>query len=363
MVHGVPVYRLRGHLLPVIHLKRELRLEDPEEVESTPIPPVVLETHAPDAVSDDVETTDGADAQAESPPAESATVEDPPVTRAVKRDEAINIVVLQADDRQFGLVVDSINDTEEIVVKPLGKELKGISIFAGATIMGDGHVALILDVLGLAQRARVVTEAHDRHLDDDQAQASQEAGRAIQSLLVFALGDDERMAIPLIKVARLEEFKPNEIERVGDRYVVQYRGEIMRLIDVSAVFQRGAPVLDGLAGRGFIAGCEATTDTAGEGETGNEDGTIIEELDRVQVVVYTYEGRSIGLVVGRILDVVEDSADVTSDSQTEGTLGSTVIQERVTELVDVEGVVRRVDPLFFDQRETAAAAVTVEAGA
>ena len=67
--------------------------------------------------------------------------------------DAINIVVLQADGRQFGLVVDEINDTEEIVVKPLGKQLKGISCFAGATIMGDGKVALILDILGLAQRA------------------------------------------------------------------------------------------------------------------------------------------------------------------------------------------------------------------
>ena len=65
----------------------------------------------------------------------------------------MNIVVLQADERHFGLVVDGINDTEEIVVKPLGKQLKGVSVFAGATIMGDGQVALILDVLGIAQRA------------------------------------------------------------------------------------------------------------------------------------------------------------------------------------------------------------------
>ena len=70
-------------------------------------------------------------------------------------------MVLQADDRQFGLVVDEINDTEEIVVKPLGKQLKGIACFAGATIMGDGRVALILDVLGIAQMANVVTEVRD----------------------------------------------------------------------------------------------------------------------------------------------------------------------------------------------------------
>ena len=83
----------------------------------------------------------------------------------------VNIVVLQADDRHFGLVVDEINDTEEIVVKPLGKQLKGIPTFAGATIMGDGQVALILDVLGLAQRANVVSEVRDRSVGEKTAEA------------------------------------------------------------------------------------------------------------------------------------------------------------------------------------------------
>ena len=75
-----------------------------------------------------------------------------------REQEAIHIVVLQADGRQFGLIVDKINDTQEIVVKPLGKQLK-IKTFAGASIMGDGKMALILDVMGLAQRANVVNEA------------------------------------------------------------------------------------------------------------------------------------------------------------------------------------------------------------
>ncbi len=77
-----------------------------------------------------------------------------PATKPQLGAAAINIVVLQAEDSQFGLIVDEITDTEEIVVKPLGKQLKGISAFSGATIMGDGRVALILDVPGLAQRAQ-----------------------------------------------------------------------------------------------------------------------------------------------------------------------------------------------------------------
>ena len=107
MIHGAPVYRLRGNLLPLVYLSRELQVEPARQL-----------------------STDG----------------------------SINIVVLQADDRQFGLVVDGINDTEEIVVKPLRKQLKGLPVFAGATIMGDGRVALILDVLGISQRANVVAE-------------------------------------------------------------------------------------------------------------------------------------------------------------------------------------------------------------
>src|SRR5439155_5174220 len=81
--------------------------------------------------------------------------------------KVVNIVVLQADDRQFGLVVDEINDCEEIVVKPLGKQIKGVPTFAGATIMGDGKVALILDVMGLAQRAGVIGHERERAVAED----------------------------------------------------------------------------------------------------------------------------------------------------------------------------------------------------
>ncbi|MGB2834008.1 MAG: chemotaxis protein CheA, partial [Candidatus Sulfotelmatobacter sp.] len=113
MVQGAPVHRLRGRLLPLVYLSRVLEL-----------------------------------AGAAEPRSQAGNV--------------VNIVVLQAEGRPFGLVVDEINDTEEIVVKPLGKQLKGVNTFAGATIMGDGKVALILDALGLAQKANVISELQDR---------------------------------------------------------------------------------------------------------------------------------------------------------------------------------------------------------
>src|SRR5262249_49786461 len=133
-IHGAPVYRLRGNLLPLVYLHDQLHPG------STVLPAV---------------------------------------------EGAINIVVLQADDRQFGLVVDAIHDTEEIVVKPLQKQLKGISVFAGATIMGDGKVALILDVLGLAQKAHVVAGVRERALGEKPSGAAEPAGDR-QTVLLFA---------------------------------------------------------------------------------------------------------------------------------------------------------------------------------
>ncbi|MBI5433664.1 MAG: chemotaxis protein CheA [Planctomycetes bacterium] len=264
-IHGAPVYRLRGNLLPLVHLTKELGL-----------------------ASD--------------------------VWRPVGDDESVNIVVLQADGRPFGLVVEAINDTEEIVVKPLGKQLKGTPVYAGATIMGDGRVALILDVLGIAQRSNVVSQVADRKLAEAKREDATD-GDAKQSLLVFLAGKDGRMAVPLSAVARLEEFQTSTIELSGDQEVVQYRDRIMPLVRLSRYF----------------------------GRTSETDSAAI-----VQVVVYTREDRSIGLVVDRILDIVEESLRVRRKMQSRGTLGSAVVQGKVTDLLDAQAVIGEVDPTFFE---------------
>jgi two-component system chemotaxis sensor kinase CheA len=265
MVHGAPVYRLRGQLLPLLYLNRELRL-----------------------------TEEG--------PEKAATGN-------------VNIVVLRADDRQFGLVVDEINDTEEIVVKPLRKQLKTLKTFAGASIMGDGRVALILDVLGLAQRANLVSQTREAAAKQEAA-AAQQTANGQQTLLLFQAGSGGRMAIPLSSVARLEEFQRGVIERAGDREVVQYRGQILPLIRVT----------------------EAVGQYAAEG-----DGS-----EPLQVVVYTERNRSVGLVVGQILDIVEEKFTVERPEGRSGLLGSAVVQQRVTDLLDVAGVVRAAYPDFFE---------------
>ncbi len=235
--------------------------------------------------------------------------------RKVLYSQSVNIVVLQADDRQFGLVVDEINDTEEIVVKPLRKQLKTVKTFAGSSIMGDGKVALILDVLGLAQRAGVVTETRDRALAGKVTEA---AGSAIdkQTFLLFAGPDDSRMAIPLSTLARLEEFPVTQVEMSGSQWVTQYRGQILPLIRLKVVLEERRNKLRALQ----------APPVAGSGP--------------IQVLVLNHEGRSFGLVVERILDIVEDRADVKSAATRPCVLSSVVIANRITELLDIPAILR-----------------------
>ena len=136
--------------------------------------------------------------------------------RLVEANDAVNIVVLQADGQRFGLIVEGINDTEEIVVKPLGKQLKGTSLFAGATIMGDGRVCLILDVAGIAQHAGVVSSIAER-LARDEAARDQGQGRKDErsAYLLLRHGPQGRVAVPLSLVARLEEIPCSAIEQLG----------------------------------------------------------------------------------------------------------------------------------------------------
>ena len=238
MVHGVPVYRLRGRLLPLVYLSRELKLAGK-------------------------------------------------LDSAGSNDAAVNIVVLQADDRQFGLVVDEINDSEEIVVKPLRKQLKTVKTFAGSSIMGDGKVALILDVLGLAQRASVVGESRERPAAEKKAESAGSTGEK-QTFLLFAGLGDSRMAIPLSILARLEEFPVSQVEMSGTQWVTQYRGQILPLVRLAVVLEERRHRLRAL-----------------QAPPAPDSGPI-------QVLVLNHEGRTFGLVVERILDIVEACADVRS---------------------------------------------------
>lgn len=252
-VRGALFYRLRGNLLPLIDLRRELGMNGAELAED--------EGHS-----------------------------------------ALNIVVVRAENKDFGLIVESVHDTEEIVVKPLGRQVKNIPVFAGATIMGDGKVALILDILGLGREAGIVHQGRDAR-DEFHEQEDGEEQKQKQSLLLVRSGTSGQIGVPIERVDRLEEFTREQIEYASGHEVVQYRGGILPLLNLPRFF-------------------------------GNETFA----RDVYSVVVCTVEGQQVGLIVEAILDILEDSLDVHDAHTRAGISGSAVVQGQVTDILDVAAV-------------------------
>lgn len=269
-IQGAPVYRLRGKLLPLVYMHKVLQTEH----------------------------------------------------KRSKSADAVNIVVLRADEREFGLVVDQINDTEEIVVKPLAKQLKSIPVFSGATIMGDGKVALIMDVIGLAHASNVVSKERVQRLMESSV-PSQVTSGAKQTLLILGTNHKQRLALPISQVARLEKIDKQSVERAGNQEVVQYRNEILPLIRLARVLG--------------LESCDASDDS------------------HLNVVVYHEKSNSVGLVVDRIIDIVETSLDVSHRSERAGLLASAVIQDRVTDVVDLPAVIAQAGMLSLDTEKTSSA--------
>ncbi len=258
-------YRLRGNLLPLVQLSEQLKLESTEK-----------------------ELTGD-----------------------------INIVVVRAENTDFGLIVDRVHDTEEIVVKPLGRQLKELETFSGATIMGDGRVALILDVLGIARGANVAADVSQELERMSEAAALEIEGSEKQSLLLVQVGSDYRFAIPLNDVNRLEEFEAAQIERASGRDVVQYRGGILPLINLQEFFNLEPRVENAVK----------------------------------HVVVFSNEHRSIGVVVEQILDIVEERLTVDYSKGCSGIQGSAIIQKSITDLLDVQEILKKREPNFLQEEE------------
>jgi two-component system chemotaxis sensor kinase CheA len=220
--------------------------------------------------------------------------------------EVVNIVVLQAEDRPFGLIVDGISDTQEIVVKPLGKHLKGLTSYLGATIMGDGRVALILDVAGLARQAGI--GAHSRGAGHAADEATVSSTDATQTLLLFRAGRYNRLAVPLALVARLEQFPASQVEQASGHPVLHYRNQILPLVSLAGLL-----------------------------DPDREDVALA--ADPLQVIVFGQGARSVGVVVAEVLDIVEETVGVSRASTKPGILGSAVSGGKLTDFVDLHALV------------------------
>lgn len=262
-LYNIPVLHLRGNILPLVYLNKVFRFDD----------------NVPVSVPKNIQI------------------------------DTIYIVVINIDEYHFGLVVDSIEDTEDIVVKPLGKQLKDVSIFTGATILGDGKISLIIDTIALAIQAGVTPQVQKRFnttlIDDNEERVS---------VLLFEGVENARMGIFLTLANRLEEFALQDIKIVGAQKVIQYSNTIIPLIDLNEVFLGAPKILP--------------------------DSVI-------QVVVITLNNHNYGLIVNSIIDIVEEPLKIQGASTRLGVEMLATIQNEITEILDIEKVIALANPYLI----------------
>jgi two-component system, chemotaxis family, sensor kinase CheA len=206
------------------------------------------------------------------------------------------IVVTQVGNQTFGIVVDGVFHTEEIVVKPMSTKLRHIDMFSGNTILGDGAVIMIIDPNGIA-KALGASGSASHEIADENAASRANAAEQLTSLLVFRAGSSQPKAVPLGLVTRLEEIATDKIELSNGRYMVQYREQLMPLVQMA--------------------------------------GVNVQTSGAQPILVFADDGRSMGLVVDEIIDIVEEKLHIEVAGSQEGILGSAVIKGQATEVIDV----------------------------
>ncbi|MFY9755123.1 MAG: hybrid sensor histidine kinase/response regulator [Pseudolabrys sp.] len=207
------------------------------------------------------------------------------------------IVVTQVGSQTFGIVVDGVFHTEEIVVKPMSSKLRHIAMFSGNTILGDGSVIMIIDPNGVAQ-AFGSTDASQLGATETADNGTASADETSTSLLVFRAGSTQPKAVPLSLITRLEEIDAQKIELSNGRHMVQYRGHLMPLITMSENIR-----------------------VKGEGAQ--------------PLLVFSDGSRSMALVVDEIVDIVDDNLHIQVGSDNAGVLGSAIVRGHATEIIDV----------------------------
>jgi len=218
-------------------------------------------------------------------------------------------VILEAEGETIGLILDKIRATREIVVKPLGRQLKTMRWYAGATILGDGTVALILDVAGLARRENV-----SGHKADNEAVEVESAAERRQQFLIVSAGSYSRVAAPLGQIDRLEKLPAERIERMADCRAVQYRGELLRLVSLARVLGSG--------------------------------GEECLDSPFVNVIVIRDGDKAIGVAVDKIVDVQESVIEAPTPTAAEGLLATFVLNGHATELLDIPRALAAADPVW-----------------
>jgi len=298
-IGSATVMRLRGELLPLVRIKDVLHVDDPTYIDP------FSGTRMPD------QRKNIADRRTLALDSTSSQVDDPRCGLERRGlTSTMQIAVVTTGDFSFGIIVDALLDTEEIVVKPLGVHLKHIQEYAGATILGDGSVAFILDIGGICQSAQLQRQqALLEKRKKDSVQAKVDADE--QSLLLVRNGLNERLTIPLSLVTRIEKISADQVLTVGNKRAMTYRGKSLLLFKV-------------------------------------EDVAQVEPLPESPfyfVVVYIIGGREVGLMVAEILDILKTRLEVDDLTHRQnGILGSVVYESKIVLMLDIYGIAEALAP-------------------
>lgn len=237
------------------------------------------------------------------------------VPTAPPRDEnaPLNVVVVETGQALYGLVVDGIFDSEEIVVKPLGRHIKDCPGLAGATILGNGRVALILDAAGIASSANVEL-THESEEQSKQQDLDSEGQASAQPLLLFSTNPADQFGVPMEIVARIERVRADQIDAVGGQELLQYRGTSLPLISVE----------------------------------NHLDVEPRSKVNRLYVIVFTIGDREVGLVAPQLDDIREIACEIdTATFKSIGVAGSLVVNNRAVRLLDVFELAEASHPQWF----------------
>jgi two-component system chemotaxis sensor kinase CheA len=227
------------------------------------------------------------------------------------------VVVTQVGSQVFGVVVDGVFHTEEIVIKPMSSKLRHIPVFSGTTILGDGSVIMIIDPNGVAQALGRAATAAARAENSELQSREEESDEDTVSLLVFRAGSQQPKAVPLSLVTRLEEIDCRKIEISDGRHLVQYRDQLMPLLRIDAE-------------------------------------TSLKKEGAQPILVFSDQGRSMGLVADEIIDIVEERLDIEVSSDRPGVLGYAVIKGATTEIIDVGHFLPQAFEDWFRRRDPSA---------
>jgi|GEM_PF-2556835 len=276
MIKGSPVYRLRDHLLPLVYLDDLLNIKKEGVLTEKDVKAISVDQGDSDAVEGVVE--DGEKISAK-----------PPVN------DNSYIVVTKVGGYSFGILVNRVFDTEEIVVKPVASIIKHIELFSGNTILGDGSVIMILDPAGIARQTGEITLSDTTEKTEGVVRKN---GRQKTSLILFNAHDGTPKTVPLELVSRLEDVDLSKVEYSNGKMMIQYRGGLMPLVKFDDQMELGD------------AGIKPT-------------------------LVFSDGRRSMGLMVSEILDIIEDYINVEINSETTRYLGSAIVDGKATDVINV----------------------------